>query len=434
MKDNIELLLALAKQNQSTAEVSFDVDRGFSVDVRNGDVETIEHHTGQSLGLSLYKDQRVAHVNSSEVSTKACEQLFQKALSIVSYTEQDPCAGLADRELMAFDVPDLQLYHHWDMTPTVAIEQALGCEQIALQADSRISQSEGVNISSYDGEHWYGNSHDLLVNYKSSLHSVTCSLIAQNKDGGMQRDYDYTKARNANALRDYDSLAKTTAHNTVSRLDARQIPTGNYPVIFNHRVAKSLLGHFVSAISGSALYQQSSFLCDAMGKKLFRDDVTISQQPHILSAIGSSAFDSDGVKTREINYIDQGVLTSYALSHYSARRLDLQTTGNAGGVYNCVLEMPTVSFDDLLKQMGTGLLVTELMGQGINIVTGDYSRGAFGYWVENGEIQHAVEEITIASTLQNMFAGLTLMANDIDHSSSVLCGSVLVDNMQVAGS
>lgn len=434
MKENIELLLTLAKQNNSTAEVSFDIDRGFSVDVRNGDVETVEHHSGQSLGLSLYKDQRVAHVNSSDVSTKACEQLFQKALSIVSFTEQDPCAGLAERELMAFNAPDLQLYHHWAMTPTGAIEQALACEQVALQTDSRISQSEGVNISSYDGEHWYGNSYDLLVNYKSSLHSMTCSVIAQNTDGSMQRDYDYTKARNATGLKSGDSIAKMAVHNTVSRLDARQIPTGNYPVIFHHQVAKSLLGHFVSAIAGSALYQQSSFLCNAMGNKVFRDDVTISQQPHILSAIGSAAFDSDGVKTREINYIDKGYLASYALSHYSARRLDLQTTGNAGGVYNCVLDMPTVGFDDLLKQMGTGLLVTELMGQGINIVTGDYSRGAFGYWVENGEIQHAVEEITIASTLQNIFAGMTLMADDIDYRSAVRTGSVLVDNMQVAGS
>ena len=429
----LEHLLSLAKQHQATAEVSLDMDSGFSVDVRNADVETVEHHNGQSLALSLYKDQRVAHVSGTEVNQAASEQLFNKALTIVNYAEVDSCSGLAERELMAFNPPDLSLYHHWNMTPSEAIDLAISCEQEALAADARIFQSEGVNISSYNGQHWYGNSHDLLVDYNSSLHSINCSLIAKDAKG-MQRDYEYSKARDASTLLPFANLAKAAALNTVHRLDARQIPTGTYPVVFHHRAAKSILGHFISAISGGRLYQKSSFLCDSLGKKVFSDNVSICQQPHIQSGISSAAFDSDGVRTQVVDYIQDGVLNSYALSHYSAKRLGLTTTGNAGGVYNCVLSMPTESFEDLLKQMGTGLLVTEMMGQGINLVTGDYSRGAFGYWVENGEIQHAVEEITIASTLQQMFAGLTLMGDDIDCRSSVHCGSILIDHMQVAGS
>lgn len=431
--DVIEQLLTSAKQHHATADVSISLDEGFNVDVRGGEVDTLEHQTGVALAFSLYKDQRVAHISATDITTDSAHLYFDKALSIVKYAEQDACSGLAPAALMAFDAPDLELAQAWSVTPTEAIEQAIACESMALAADKRIDQAEAVCVSHYNACHAYANTHGLLLSYPTTMHSMHCSLIAKDANG-MQRDSEYTRSRRLNELHSLDWLAKCAVHKAVSRLDARQIATGVYPVILDGGVAKSLVGHFLSAISGGQLYQKSSFLCDKLGENLFPESVTISQYPHLLGAVGSVAFDDDGVKTRDLDYVTNGCLTSYALSHYSAQRLGMVTTGNAGGVHNCILTMPTLGRDALLKELGTGLVITDVMGQGVNIVTGDYSRGASGFWVENGQIQHAVEEITIASTLQQMFKGLVAMSDEEDTRSGIRCGSLLIDQMQVAGS
>lgn len=425
-------LLSQAKGIGAAAEVSVSLDQGYSVEVRQGDVDTLEHQSGQAIAFSLYYDQRVAHTSASCVSADTAKQLFAKAKTIAEYAQPDQYSGLAPADRMAYQPMDLQLYLPWQHSPQQAIDMAVECEAIALQADRCVDQVEAVSASHFSAFHAYANTHGVDVGYPTSLHSMHCSVIAKD-DSGMQRDYDYTQSRDLSGLCAVGDLACDAVAHTVGRLGARQVKTGHYPVVLHHRVAKSLLGHFIGAISGARLYQRSSFLCDQLGQSLFSESISIRQQPHLIHGMGSAAFDDDGVLTQDIAFVDRGVLSSYALSHYSAQRLGMRTTGNAGGVHNCSLAMPTMPYADLLKQMGSGLLITDVMGQGVNLVTGDYSRGASGYWVENGEIQYAVEEITIASTLPEMFAGIQAMADDIDCRGNIRSGSLLIDRMQVAG-
>lgn len=425
-------LLAQAKAIGAAAEVSVSLDQGLSIEVRHGDVDTLEHQSGQAIAFSLYHKQRVAHTSASCVTADTAKQLFDKAKTIAEYAQADPYSGLAPAQLMVDAPVDLQLHIPWQLSPQQAIDRAIQCEAVALKSDPRVDQIEAVSASHFNAYHAYANTHGIEVGYPTSLHSMHCSVIAKD-DAGMQRDFEYTQSRDLSQLVSVEALARDAVAQSVNRLGARQIKTGQYPVVLHHRVAKSLLGHFIGAISGARLYQRSSFLCDRIGEKLFADSVSIQQQPHLLHGIGSAAFDDDGVTTKNLAFVDHGVLSSYALSHYSAQRLGMQTTGNAGGVHNCSLVMPTMAYSDLLKQMDTGLLITDVMGQGVNLVTGDYSRGASGYWVENGEVQYAVEEITIASTLPDMFLGIQAMADDIDCRGNVRSGSLLVDRMQVAG-
>lgn len=428
-----DFVLAAAKAEAMDVECSLHLERGFTLDVRQQDVETLEHHRGLGLHLTAYQAGKTIQVSSSDLSHAALQQLVQKAKHLLRYCEADPCAGLAAPELLAFDYPDLELYHPWQVEPAVLIEPAIACEALALSQDKALVQSEGVSVTTVDSLYFYANSHGFTGCYPASDHSMSCSLLAD-AGQGKQRDLEYTRARQADQLVSWDELATQAAEKTLLRLKApKSIPTGSYPVIFHRDVAKSLWRHLLSAISGSNLYRQSSFLCEALGQAVFRDTVTIKQAPHLLGAMGSCPFDSDGVRTKPLSYVEAGVLQSYVLSHYSAKRLGLVTTGNANGVHNLQLDIPTVPYQDLLKEMGSGLLITELMGQGVNVVTGDYSRGAFGYWVEAGEIVHAVEGITVAGNLREMFKAIHLMADDLDQRGNIATGSLLLESMTIAG-
>jgi len=333
---------------------------------------------------------------------------------------------------LAKNYPDCDLYHPWDISPADAIQLAMTCEKKAVAADARIINSEGASVSTTISNGVYANTLGFVGHYLLSEHALSCSVVARDQDQ-MQRDDEYTIARNAKDLTSVDEIAKRAAEKTVMRLGARRIKTQSCPVIFNAPIAKSLLGAFVQAISGGSLYRQSSFLLNAMGKQIFPSFVNVNQQPHLLSAMGSRPFDHDGVATVDQHYIEEGVLSRYVLSSYSARKLGLKTTGNAGGVFNLSIQHADVTLHELMQEMGTGLLVTELMGQGTNIVTGDYSRGAAGFWIEQGKIQFPVEEITIAGNLKNMFAGIVSIANDVDMRSAIRTGSILIDRMMIAG-
>jgi PmbA protein len=364
----------------------------------------------------------------------AIDDAITKALAIAKFTGQDPFAGLAPKELMAHHYPELDLYHPWDITPEQGIDLAKTCEAEALSIDSRLTNSEGAGVATHQGILAYANSHGFSGAYHASYHSMDCSLIGE-QEGAMQRDGDYTVARDALELLSVTQLARQAAQRTVSRLGARSLSTGKYPVIFKAEVAKTLLGHLVQAISGGALYRRASFLVDKLGKPIFANAITIRENPHLLRGLGSTPFDHEGVLTGPRTFVEQGMLESYVLSSYSGRQLGMPTTANAGGVHNLSIQ-PTHDYDldDLLQAMGSGLLVTELMGQGVNIVTGDYSRGAAGYWIENGKIAYPVEEITIASTLPEMFMGIQAVGNDIDVRGNMRTGSIWIGSMTVAGS
>lgn len=428
----MEYLMKRSTSQGIAAEASLTLEQGFHVEVRGGDVDTLEHQRGQGLALSLYKDHRVAHVDASQLTGVAADLLFDKALSMLSYAEADPCSGLAPKSLMIDALSDLELCDGVEPNPTDVIANAIDCEKQALHLHSAVDQVEAVCASHFICQHAYANTHGVYASYPTSMHSMHCSVIAKSSDGGMERDSEYTRSRHFDALKNTEWLAQASVNNTVSRLGAKQIKTGNYPVVFDAPVAKSIIDHFLSANSGGRLYQNASFLCEALGDTLFPPYVTIRQLPNLPKAIGSVQFDDDGVRTKAQDYVTSGVLQQHVLSHYSANRLGMVTTGNAGGVFNCIVDMPTQSKKDLLLKMGTGILVTELMGQGINLVTGDYSRGAFGYWVENGEIQYPVHEFTVASTLQKMFKGIVAMADDVDTRGNIRTGSILIDQMQVA--
>lgn len=420
------------KLGSEQAEMSATLETGFSVTARVGDVETLEHHQNQNLDITVYKNQRCGSASTSDFSLTAIQVAVEKACAMAQFTGEDVYLGLADRDLMANDYPDLKLYHPWKITPKEAVAMAIHCETLATQQDKRIKHSEGATINTFDTHEMYANSHGFFGDYLKSGHSISCTLVAEQHDE-MAREYEYTLARDPANLLDYEKIAKRAAEKTLQRLGAKRLTTQRCPVIFHAPVACSLLGNFTNAIAGVTLYRGISFLVDHLEKALFPESITIQQHPHAMGAIGSAPFDDDGVKTQKINYVQDGVLVNYCLGTYSGRKLGMKSTGNAGGVHNVVMNHADKSLSDLFKEMGTGLFVTELIGQGVNIVTGSYSRGAFGFWVENGEIQYPVHEITIASNLKDMFKGFVRVANDVDHRRNIKTGSILIDQMMVAG-
>ena len=427
-----DMLNEARKLGASAAEAGVSVESGLSVTVRLGDIETLEHNRDKGLGITVYFGQHKGAASTTDFSPAAIRETVKAACDIARYTEADPYAGLADAAAMASQIPDLDLYHHWDISVEQAIDLAQQCEEVARSSDDRISNSEGASVSSHDGIRVYGNSHGFMGDYPSSRHSLSCTLIAQSENG-MQRDHWYTVARDPSLLESAEAVGNKAAQRTVARLDARKIATCQVPVIFDAEVARGVLGHVLRAISGGAQYRKASFLLDSLGKQVFPDHICIDERPHIIGGVGSAPFDNEGVATQAHEIFNHGVLSSYILDSYSARRLGMQTTGNAGGVHNLYINTEDVSRDELLARMGRGLLITDVMGQGVNTVTGDYSRGASGFWVENGEIQFPVEEITLASRLQDMYLGLQAIANDVDTRGNIVTGSWLIDNMMVAG-
>ena len=413
-----------------------DVSEGFgqSVTVRCDEVETIEFNRDKGIGITVYAGQRKGYASTSDFSPQALRDTGDAALNIARFTAEDPCAGLADAALMARDCPALDLHHPWAVSVEASIDIARRCEQAAFDASPRIDNSEGATVSTQQAHFVSANSLGFMGGYPTSRHYISCSVIAGEAAGeGMQRDDWYTTHRNPAELDAAEAVGRRAAERAAARLGARKVRTGDYPVLFDATLAGGLLGSLVHAASGGALYRKASFLVGQLGQKIMPDFVRIDECPHLRAALGSAAFDSDGVATRERSVVDGGVLQGYFLSAYSARKLGLQTTGNAGGAYNLLLRPGELDFAGLLRQMGRGLVVTELLGHGINYVTGDYSRGAAGFWVEDGQIVHPVEEITIAGNLKSMFAGIAAVGNDVLIRGSKQTGSILIDRMTVAG-
>ncbi|MDD5241361.1 MAG: metalloprotease PmbA [Sulfuricella sp.] len=419
----------LAGATACEAEVS----QGFgqNISVRRGEVETIEYNRDKGLGVTVYFGQKRGHASTSDLSPQAVKDTVAAAVSIAKYTASDEFAGLADEKLLAKEIPDLSLYHPWDLSVEQAIELAKTCEAAAFAVDKRIGNSEGASVSTQEALFMYGNSLGFLAGYPSSRHDISCAVIAE--DQGMQRDYWYSSRRDAADLESAGAVGRKAGERTVRRLAARKIKTTECPVLFEAPIASGLIGHMVGAVSGGSLYRKSSFLLDSLGKEIFAPFIQIRELPHIFKGLASSPFDNEGVATHARDLVKDGVLQGYFLGSYSARKLGMVTTGNAGGNHNLVIESTGQDFAGLLKMMGTGLVVTELLGHGINPVTGDYSRGAAGYWVENGEIQHPVEEITIAGNLKDMFRQIAAVGNDLLIQGSKQCGSVLIEKMTVAG-
>lgn len=429
----IQQVLDEAKNQGATAsEVALGIETGLSVSVRLGDVETLEYNHDKGMSVTVYVGQSKGSASTSDFNAQAITDTVRAACTIARFTAEDEYAGLADKELMAWDYPDLDLCHPWDISSEKAIELALACETTARDFDKRIKNSEGATVSSHSAFRIYGNSHGFIGGYPTSRHSLSCSVIGEGEKG-MERDYWYSMARNAADLESAEHVGKVAAERTIARLNPRSLSTRQVPVMFSTEMAAGFFGHFLNAIRGSSLYRRTSFLVDSKGQQLFPDWFQMEEQPHLKGAMGSAPYDGDGVRTQPRSLIKDGVLQGYVLNAYSARRLGMQTTGNAGGVHNLIVETSDLSREELMKQMGTGLLVTELMGQGVNNVTGDYSRGAAGFWVENGEIQYPVSEITIASNLKEMMLGIQAVASDVNLQRNIRTGSVLIDKMTVAG-
>ena len=416
----------------SEAEVSANIDSGVSVHVRLGEVETIEHTRDRSLGISVYFGKRKGTASTADLQPDSIAKTIEQACAIARYTEEDPYAGLADPTLLAREFPDFGLWHPWNISAQDAISLGIEIEDAGLSAKG-ISNSDGASVQVGGGVMVYATSQGFVGRERGTRHSLSCTLIAED-DAGMQRDYWYETERNANKFPIASSVGKTAAQRTLARLDARKLGTRECAVLFTPEVARGLIGHLVSAVSGGALYRKSTFLLDHAGKKILPDFVEIVEKPHLMGGHGTGAFDAEGVATRDRALVSGGVLERYVLSSYSARKLGLQTTANAGGIHNLVVKPGADDFAAMLKRLGTGLVVSDVMGQGVSIVTGDYSRGASGFWVENGQIAYPVEEITIAANLRDMFNGIIAIGNDVDPRSHILTGSILIDRMTIAGS
>lgn len=427
-------VLRLAKQAGATAaEAEISLGIGQNVSVRMNETETIEYNRDKGISVSVYFGQQKGHASTSDLSPEAIQDTVAAACNIARYTAKDEFCGLADASLMAKDVPDLDLYHPWDLPVDQAIEIAKKCESAARHVDARISNSEGAAVSTYEGMFAYANTHGFNNGYATSRHSLSCSVIADDGNDNMQRDYWYSTARSAQDLESADFVGRLAGERTVRRLGSKRIKTSQVPVLFEASLASGLISHLVSAISGGSLYRKSSFLLDSIGKQIMSPHITIQEDPFLLRGLASSPFDNEGVVTKPRVLVKDGVLQGYMLSSYSARKLGMASTGNAGGNHNLIVSHGDLDFNGLLKTMGTGLLVTELLGHGINMVTGDYSRGAAGFWVENGVIVHPVEEITVAGNLQAMFQQIVAIGNDVLVQGSKQVGSILIENMTVAG-
>lgn len=434
LQQQVETILAEARrQGASACEVAVSAGQGLSTTVRQGEVETVEFNRDQGFGITLYVGQRKGSASTSATGEAAIRETVAAALAIANHASEDECAGLADAALMARELPELDLYHPWSITPEQAVEQALACEAAAFAADTRIKNADGTSLNTHQGCRVYGNSHGFVGGYASTRHSLSCVMIAEG-EGQMQRDYWYDVNRQGELLADAAGIGQRAAERAVSRLGARPVPTCEVPVLFAAELAGGLFSHLLAAISGGNLYRHSSFLEGALGQRLFPEWLSLDERPHLPRALGSAAFDGDGLATYAKPFVEKGELVSYVLGTYSGRKLGLPSTANSGGVHNLFVTHGDEDQQALIRRMGRGLLVTELMGQGLNLVTGDYSRGAAGFWVENGEIQFPVQEVTIAGNLRDMFRQIVAVGRDLERRGNICTGSVLIEKMTVAGS
>ncbi|PRM58095.1 peptidase PmbA [Haemophilus influenzae] len=425
--------MELATKAGASAEVAVAKVSGLSVSARLQEIENVEFTNDGALGISVYMGQQKGNASTSDLSESAIKNAVEAALAIAKYTSPDDCTGLADKDLMAFDAPDLELYHAADVNVDKATELALQAEKAALEADERIINSNGASFNSHTGVKVYGNSHGMLQSYLSSRYSLSCSVIGGVEDA-LENDYEYTISREFDKLQSPIWVGENCAKKVVSRLNPQKLSTREVPVIFLNDVATGIISHFAAAISGGSLYRKSSFLLDHLGKQVLPDWFNISERPHLLRRLASTPFDSEGVRTQDREIVENGILQTYLVTSYSGKKLGMPSTGHAGGIHNWLVKPNlTGGLTALLRQMGTGLLVTDVMGQGVNIVTGDYSRGASGFWVENGEIQYPVAEITIAGQLQDMLKNMLAVADDIEHRSNIQTGSILLDKMKISG-
>jgi PmbA protein len=428
----LDALSRAAQAGAAQAEVATSVGTGLSVTVRKGEVETLEHQRDRGFSVTVYFDHRKGAASTSDLAPASIAETVAKACSIARYTAADPCGGLADAERMADTLPDLDLDHPWAIDPDEAVAMAHDCEAAGLDADARIDNTEGATLSSHRSLRLYANSHGFVGGYPSTSHSLSCSLIA-GRGEAMQRDYWYTSARCHEDLESPQAVGRRAAERALQRLGAKRIGTRSVPVIFVAEVARGFFGHLLSAVRGTSQYRNASFLLGAAGQRVLPEWLDIQERPHLPRGAASAPFDAEGVATRDRDLVAGGVLQGYVLSSYSARRLGLQTTGNAGGIHNLLVTSNAGSLDELIRQMGRGLLVMELMGQGVNGVTGDYSRGASGFWVEGGAIAHPVQEVTIAGNLKELYPAIAAVGSDVDRRGAIQTGSVLVERMTVAG-
>ncbi|HHE9947040.1 metalloprotease PmbA [Haemophilus influenzae] len=433
LRQAVSFAVELATKAGASAEVAVTKVSGLSVSARLQEIENVEFTNDGALGISVYMGQQKGNASTSDLSESAIKNAVEAALAIAKYTSPDDCTGLADKDLMAFDVPDLELYHAADVNVDKATELALQAEKAALEADERIINSNGASFNSHTGVKVYGNSHGMLQSYLSSRYSLSCSVIGGVEDA-LENDYEYTISREFDKLQSPIWVGENCAKKVVSRLNPQKLSTREVPVIFLNDVATGLISHFAAAISGGSLYRKSSFLLDHLGKQVLPDWFNISERPHLLRRLASTPFDSEGVRTQDREIVENGILQTYLVTSYSGKKLGMSSTGHAGGIHNWLVKPNlTGGLTALLRQMGTGLLVTDVMGQGVNIVTGDYSRGASGFWVENGEIQYPVAEITIAGQLQDVLKNMLAVADDIEHRSNIQTGSILLDKMKISG-
>ncbi|ULJ63636.1 metalloprotease PmbA [Wielerella bovis] len=429
-----ERVLQLAKQNGATAaEVDLSESHGQTVQVRLREIEQIEYQQDKSLDVTVYVGQRKGRASTADLSPQALADTVQAACNIARYTAEDPFAGLADADLMATHFGDLDRYHEWDLSSESAIELAKHCEEAALSSDKRISNSDGAGVSTGHFQFVYANSHGFCQHQQGTRHSLSCSVVASDKNGLMERDYWYDLSCDSRDLDAPEIIGQVAAERTVRRLNAGSLKTGNYPVVFDATISGSLIGHIVGGLSGGALYRENSFLLNSLDTQILPDFLSLREEPHIPHSLGSTYFDNEGVATKPRFVIENGVVRGYFLGSYAARKLGMQSTGSADGAHNLYLTATVPTQTDLLKQMDTGLLVTELMGQGVNMLTGDYSRGAAGFWVEKGVIAYPVSEITIAGSLKEMLRGIVATANDSLKRNSGSIGSILINQMTIAG-
>ena len=433
LRQAVSFAVELATKSGASAEVAVTKVSGLSVSTRLQEIENVEFTNDGALGISVYMGQQKGNASTSDLSERAIQNAVEAALAIAKYTSPDDCTGLADKDLMAFDAPDLALYHAADVDVDKATELALQAEKAALEADERIVNSNGASFNSHTGVKVYGNSHGMLQSYLSSRYSLSCSVIGGVEDA-LENDYEYTISREFDKLQSPIWVGENCAKKVVSRLNPQKLSTREVPVIFLNDVATGLISHFAAAISGGSLYRKSSFLLDHLDKQVLPDWFNISERPHLLRRLASTPFDSEGVRTQDREIVEGGILQTYLVTSYSGKKLGMPSTGHAGGIHNWLVK-PNLAggLTALLRQMGTGLLVTDVMGQGVNIVTGGYSRGASGFWVENGEIQYPVAEITIAGQLQDMLKNMVAVADDIEHRSNIQTGSILLDKMKISG-
>src|SRR6185312_14662176 len=420
------------EQGASQAEAGASVDVGLSLTVRLGEVETLEHQRDRGLGVTVYFGSRKGSASTSDFSASAIRETVRAACSIARYTAEDDCAGLADAALMAKEFPDLDLDHPWDPDPDVVIDIARRCEDAGRSYDARIENSEGGSVTTHRGTRVYANSHGFVGGMPSTSYSITCSVIGKSGES-MQRDYWYTVARDFYDLEAPEAVGRKAGERTVARLDARRLSTRKAPVLYVPELARGLVGHYLAAMRGGSQYRRSSFLLEREGSRVFPEFMQLSERPLLSGALASASFDAEGVATYDKEVVDKGIASTYLLDSYSARKLKRQTNGHAGGVRNLLVKSGALGYEELLREMGTGLVVTELLGQGVNGVTGDYSRGASGFWVEGGEIAYPVEELTIAGNLKDIFMGIAAVGKDVDVRGGIQTGSILVSEMTIAG-